>query len=312
MGHGEKSFRRYGRIFIILSLAASLAQPLAAEDLRIAAVQFEVSPELYDCSPTFEKAVTAIVESAVAKFDPDLVVFPEYTGVFASFFPFALPAEAADPVRALLSLDPGIREPRDFFLKYDPSVELDRIFGGIAKKHGIYILAGSYFAPVVRDTGFELRNRAVLYGPDGRRAYRQDKVFLTPYERDVLGISPGRMAESAGFEIDGTKLGLTICRDTFFEEWEKLFADVDVWIDIKANGQVFTKMQQENFRKALPERVDGADIPVGITVCLTGTFFDFLWQGRSSVIVSEENGGIATAAKAASASSQEILFFETD
>ena len=91
-------------------------------------------------------------------------------------------------------------------------------------------------------------------------------------------------------EKRGVRIGISICNDTFYEAWEPLFRDVDVWIDIKANNADFTDETRALFRRALPARISGAKGTIGITVCLGGTFLDLFWEGPSSIIEGASTG----------------------
>ena len=133
--------------------------------------------------------------------------------------------------------------------------------------------------------------------------------FLTPFERDLLGIEPGSIDDAHPFVIEGCSLGMTICRDTFFDEWHTVFEDVSAWIDIKANGEHYTQDTALLFRKALPERLTLSEVDQGATVCLTGSFLDLLWEGRSAFYRETSNGVIAVGT-ALGAKGEEILVDE--
>ena len=294
----------------------------AAQELQLTAVQLRIDPSMYASREAFETRIRRIVESAVEKYSPDLIVFPEYTGVFAAAFSCdtsilansgGVPDIIENPAEILKLLDPDAVSVGDFFSRHDPSADLDDVFGGAAHEFGVYILGGSYFAAVANIPGKRrrtaLKNRAVLYGPDGKRMYEQDKVYLTPFESGLLGLSAGSVDAAAGFSINGVDLGLTICRDTFFKEWEDHFSDADIWIDIKANGVPFDQEQRRVFRQALPARIASSGVAAGVTVCLTGSFLDLAWEGRSSVVVPEEPDGVSTVLKAESAVAQELIPF---
>jgi predicted amidohydrolase len=62
-----------------------------------------------------------------------------------------------------------------------------RVYGGIAKAFGMYIVAGSYF---VRGHDQELYNRAYLFGPTGALIGTQEKMELTSIE-ETWGIHRG-------------------------------------------------------------------------------------------------------------------------
>jgi predicted amidohydrolase len=180
----------------------------------------------------------------------------------------------------------------------------------LSREYGITIVAGSYFVPHVHGGGtIELRNRAFVVTPDRGVVYHQDKVFLTDFEREICGLSPGRV-EKGGFDLQGRRVVMTLCRDTFFPVWEQVFNHgVDLWIDIKANGVAFDKEQEEIFQRALPARLSDTQIPYGLTVCLTGRYLDLFWEGRSSFIKGEE-GSVFTLVESKTIDKEEVLVYQ--
>ena len=161
-------------------------------------------------------------------------------------------------------------------------------FGGeLAVKYDCYILSGSRF----NGRRNRLYNQAVVYNPQGRPYYRQEKHFLTDFEVQILGLNSGSMTSATGFEVKDYHINMTICRDTFLREWEEVLHEGDLWIDIKANGVEYTEDQEDLFSRALPARLGNTEVPYGITACLTGDFLDLFWEGESSFIYND-NGRI--------------------
>jgi len=113
--------------------------------------------------------------------------------------------------------------------------------------------------------------------------------------------------------VEGVEWAFSICRDTFFDDWQERFESADIWVDLKANGQDFTKETEVLFSHALPERIAEGPVELGATVCLTGEYLDLFWEGRSSVIEktdAREGPKVLLAVK--SPEEQEILFLEMD
>jgi predicted amidohydrolase len=282
---------RAARGTLLFALLLLAAPALPASGLRVAVVQFRVDPSTYASQESFRKAVTATVEQAVRGQGPDLVVFPEYTCVFLAMLPYARElqgaAGVADGLSRVQAVHPELGTLRDVFLAQSAAAQriLAGVFAPLARRHRVTIVAGSAFVAENSQGGREeLRNRAFVLGPDGRLLRAQDKVFLTDFERDVAGLSPGRIEDASPFVVAGARVCLTLCRDTFFAEWEDLFHGVDLWIDIKANAVPFTADEREDFRRALPARLPRAGVLHGITACLVGSFLDLTWEGESSVI----------------------------
>ena len=268
--------------------------------INVAVVQFRVSEKTYSSVEAFRNSIEEAVQEALTDSKPQLIIFPEYTSVFVSLIPFYRIIEGADTFAGafekLKALYPEMRSIRDVFMRQDgySRAVIDEVFGGLAARYHIYIIAGTYFHAT--GEGGELRNRELVYGPNGRVAYYQDKVFLTDFEREVLGLSPGKMEDAVGFRIGKLKIATTICRDTFFPVWSGIYSGYDLWIDIKANGVRYDAAEAERFLRALPARLKESKVPLGITDCLTGHFLDLFWEGESSVMtpyLAESDGAVA-------------------
>ena len=291
---------------------------LGAEDhrppLTVAAVQMHIDSGMYLSQDAFWTAIETPLARA-AENGADLVVFPEYLGVFYSLIPYAPLFQGASSMAealARLSRQRGTpASPIELFLSQGSMVEQAmQKWAGLSREYGITIVAGSYFVP--HDQGgetLELRNRAFVVAPDRGVVYYQDKVFLTDFEREICGLSPGRV-EKGGFDLQGRRVVMTLCRDTFFPVWEQVFTGgVDLWIDIKANGVAFDREQQEIFQRALPARLPGTPIPYGLTVCLTGRYLDLYWEGRSSLI-KNSGGRVCTVIEAKTFDEEELIVYQ--
>jgi predicted amidohydrolase len=284
-----------------------------SQDLRIAAVQLEIQRSDLRSFSAFRSHIEALVMRSIA-FKPDLIVFPEYTSVFLALIPYypviRASKSAEEGISRITSQDPLIGGFRDLFLFNSGLVEraMEEIFAAFARQYNVAILAGTYFAWSGEGREVRLVNRTVIFDQEGKTAYTQDKVFLTPFEEQLLGVSPGLLQEAAPVVLNGYRIGITICRDTFFRPWVEVHSGSDLWIDIKANGTAFTGEEQERFLRAVPARIAESDIPYGLTVCLTGTLLDLLWEGESSLVSKDLEQGFRFVEKATSASEEEILF----
>jgi predicted amidohydrolase len=259
-------------------------------------IQLGVDEELIASLDRFEAEVSQLLAEALpeeAAGGPEkgrLIVLPEYSNVFPALIPLAELLEqhgSWEAAAAAWTEEKGEGGLKDFFLQRAPWVRswMDRFYGEWAKDHRVWLLAGTYFAA----EGRELRNRAVLYGPDGRARYSQDKVYLTNFERSTLGISPGEQTAARIFRAAGLRCALTICRDSFFESWEERFSDARLWVDLKANGQRWSAQNRELFETALPERIAASGVPWGLTVTLVGELYGLVWEGPSSLVRGEHD-----------------------
>ena len=163
------------------NIALTKTKPPAGRKVRLASVHFRPSGK----SPQANCEEFAPLIEQAARQHADLVVLGEtltYYGTGKSF------AEIAEPV-------PG------------PSTDY---FGALAKKHGLYIVAGL----LERDEHL-IYNVAVLLGPDGTVTGKYRKVCL-PRGEIAGGIAPGK-----GYPVFSTrfgKLGMMVCYDGFFPE----------------------------------------------------------------------------------------------
>ena len=163
------------------NIALTKTKPPAGRKVRLASVHFRPSGK----SPHANCEEFAPLIDQAARQRADVVVLGEtltYYGTGKSF------AEIAEPV-------PG------------PSTDY---FGALAKKHGLYIVAGL----LERDEHL-IYNVAVLLGPDGTVTGKYRKVCL-PRGEIAGGIAPGN-----GYPVFSTrfgKLGIMVCYDGFFPE----------------------------------------------------------------------------------------------
>ena len=271
-------------------VTCAFGKPESGEKFTISAVQFSVEEDLYRSEKRFYRHVEAIIRREVEQNRPDLIVFPEYTSVFLALMPYYETVAAAESleegITRLYKKYPGVTSVRSIFLNdTDVFRRMDRIWGSLADDWDLFIAAGTAFVPEEDGSGkVGLRNRLFLYGPEGGLEYTQDKVYLTEFETEVVGVDSGSPDEARLVDLRGLPFAFTICRDTFFEVWEDRFEDAYVWLDVKANGTKYDEDQARNFETALPERIASSPVPFGITVCLTGSFLDLFWEGESSIV----------------------------
>lgn len=282
---------------------------LYSESLKVAAIQLEIHASTYRSYEQFKLEIENEVKEAVSIFNPDLILFPEYTSVFPAvtpYFDLIKPGESLVEIfNKINSRNPHIRSLKDLFLEEADNVDQFLTFWGeLAEKYSVTIVGGSYFAR----NNEQLNNRLIVFGPTGNRIYEQDKYFLTDFETDIIGLAGGSGEKPEGLTINGKKVVFTICRDTFLDRWESFYNGADLWIDIKANGVAFTPDQRDLFTRALPARMKNTDVDRGVTVCLTGDFLELFWEGESSY-VRKANDSVHTIITAEKINSNEQLYF---
>jgi predicted amidohydrolase len=301
-------------LFLLIVSLFSLSFTLSgasADELRIAVFQLEVTEELYESEEAFIIKAEEILEEA-SEMGADLLILPEYTHALLPLTEIAETVKASDSfeegIKILKKKHKGSFSLEKLLIRRSVYVRrlMDRIWGEGAVEYQLDILAGTYFA--ADEDG--LYNRGVFYDKNGEDVYVQDKIHLTPFEVAILGIDPGDPDEAALITVSDFKLGFSICRDTFFDDYNHLMEDADIWVDLKANGEEFTDQTIELFERALPAHVQSNEIPWGITACLNGSFLDLLWEGPSSVVsFSEKSSEPEQVHTASSAEEEELLLF---
>ncbi|MBI4472772.1 MAG: carbon-nitrogen hydrolase family protein [Acidobacteria bacterium] len=169
------------------------------ERIRVAALQYFIRPVT-----TFDQfcdQVTALVETAV-DYKCQLVVFPEYF------------------TTQLLTLG-NVKRPmpeqiRDLVKQVPRFVEM---IAGLARKHRVYIVAGSI--PVMGNDADGVYNRSFLFSRSGDFDF-QNKLHMTRFESEEWKISAGTGLKL--FEADFGKIAITICYDVEFPELARVAA----------------------------------------------------------------------------------------
>ena len=107
---------------------------------------------------------------------------------------------------------------------------IQQFLSDTAARLGIWLVGGT--VPLVSDSAAKVRNSCGLYGPDGRRIARYDKIHLFGLERgedrfnESATIEAGRTPVVA--DAAGLRLGLSICYDLRFPELYRLLSPVDL------------------------------------------------------------------------------------
>lgn len=192
---------------------ATAARPASAEPtLRVAAVQMVSAANVSD---NLARAEQLIGEAAAA--GARLVALPEH---------FALLGRGE---RDKLS----IREP-------DGAGPLQSFLSGQAAAHRIWLVGGTL--PLASANPGKVLNSSLVYGPDGRRVARYDKIHLFGFEHgserfdEAATIAPGRTpavfdldaTEPAGAPATAWRIGLSVCYDLRFPELYRTLGAVDL------------------------------------------------------------------------------------
>ncbi len=173
--------------------AAPLKRPVRT--IRVCAAQYLMRPiRSWD---EFEQQVTFFAMSADT-YHCHFLLMPELFTVQL----FSLMSTEIDAKTAVHQL-------ADYHEKYEA------LFKRLATQYGIYIIGGT--TPTERDG--HLYNVAHLFSPTGN-VYTQDKLHITPYERDYWDIQPGELLKI--FETPLGRIAIQVCYDIEFPEAARL------------------------------------------------------------------------------------------
>lgn len=163
--------------------------------VRVCAAQYEM--RRISSWENFEQQVDFFVATA-EQYNSHFLVFPElFTAQLFSMMPIdMIPTEA---VRELAGMT-------------DRYIEM---FVTRAKRSGLFIIGGSH--PVYEEG--EIRNVAHLFTPSGN-VYTQDKLHITPNEREEYGIQPGHGLHI--FDTGYARIAILICYDIEFPELARI------------------------------------------------------------------------------------------
>jgi len=176
-------------------------------------------------------------------------------------------------------------------------------FSQLARKYRIYIVAGSAPLPdFPLDPGGnvisykicskDIYNVSYFFGPDGRIIGRQKKVHLIPLEQSQgLDLTPGRIDEINTVATSFGTVGVAVCFDAFHEDVLQALAakGADILIQPSANPGPWNEWQQKDWLNGAWKAVqEHHEFRYAINPMMTGTLFDFRFEGQSSVITKAE------------------------
>lgn len=170
--------------------------------LKIAAAQYSLDPHnsLEDFKINVEKWVKEASDNKAR-----LLVFPEYGSIELVSL---LSEEVQKDLAQQLS---DIQNFRDEFIQ---------LYVELAKKYDVYIIAPSF--PWLETPDFFV-NRAFLINPNGLYSY-QDKQMMTRFEDEHWKVSTPKEKVLNSFDVDGVKVGISICFDVEFPDFARELA----------------------------------------------------------------------------------------
>jgi len=160
--------------------------------MRVAAIQTIAGGDVADNLAQSEALVAAAADEGAR-----LILLPEYFGI--------LGARATDKLAAR---EPDGAGPQQDFL------------ARMAREHHAILVGGS--VPIARAEPDRVRSACLVYGPDGVRMARYDKIHLFRFTKgaedydETRTIAPG--TEIVAFDAPCGRVGLSICYDVRFPE----------------------------------------------------------------------------------------------
>ncbi len=173
---------------------------MSSERFRVAAVQ-TLSGGDVDANL---RAIEPLVVDA-ARQGARLVALPEYFGVFG--------AHASDKVAVREADGAGVQQ---------------SFLSRVARDHGIWLIGGT--VPIAIADPTRVRSAALVFGPDGRRVARYDKIHLFAFSQGDERYDEGRTiepgTEPVAFDAPCGRVALSVCYDLRFPELYRRFCEV--------------------------------------------------------------------------------------
>lgn len=288
-----------------------------SDSVKVVAVQYKLEDHNYENAENFERSIDVLLTNA-AKYSPDLVVFPEYIGLFLAatslshqdrdFFYGVINSSATADYAKILIHGILLSQCRKMNKIYVDT------FSKMARKHKVFIAAGTI--PEC-DLKSNLYNVCFVFNPEGKIILRQQKMCLVPLEGpDGLSLSCGKTNEWGTFLIKGYRVGVLICLDAFKPDavYQTMRNNAEIIINPVANPEQYTPMVEHSFKSGLWTIVQNSkSVKYGVMSCLVGTSYPWFFEGQSAIIAktnlftADHTGYIQ---KARSSSDEELLFAE--
>ncbi len=282
--------------------------PLDGRKVRAAALQLEA--RLFKNPLDYVDAMHRRAREAAAA-GVHLAVFPEYNnlpllGILPGVEQAGEAAEAAGGAENGGAKGPVISL-EDVIHYVSPVLKplVHATFSTLAEAYGLYLMAGSF---LLSEDG-TVRNRAFLYGPDGRLIGSQDKAHLMPAE-EQFNVTRGDHFEA--FETGLGKLALPVCMDASYFETFRILEKMGVEIALLpiANAEPY------NYWLALRgiwPRLQESPL-YGVKSALVGRVPGFYFTGRAGIFAPMEltPDGSGVLAEVASSEAEGMAVAELD
>ena len=140
----------------------------------------------------------------------------------------------------------------------------------------------------------EVRNVAVLFGPDGTVLNETAKVHLIDLEGPSgLDLTPGRLADVTVAATPFGKVGTAICYDGFHNDvLDRLTGQgATIIVQPSFNPQPWTPAQETDWATGLWARLKGRPGLVGVNPMMAGHLSDVVSEGRTNIVAANAPGG---------------------
>jgi deaminated glutathione amidase len=175
------------------------ASPMKSEPMRVAAIQTIAGGNVAE-----NLAQAEVLVAAAAADGARLIVLPEYFGILGSHATDKLAVKESD----------GAGPQQDFLSR-------------MAREHRAYVVGGS--VPIASADPNRVRSACLVYGPDGARIARYDKMHLFRFSRGAEDYDETRTIEPGDapvtFDAPCGRVGLSICYDVRFPELYRALGD---------------------------------------------------------------------------------------
>jgi nitrilase len=163
-----------------------------SDSFKVAAIQMVSTPELQQ---NFDAAARLVAQAAGQ--GAQLVLLPEYWPIMG-------------------------RHERDKLAhaEADGSGPIQELMGALAREHRLWLVGGTL--PLQSAVSGKVLNTSLVYGPDGQRVARYDKIHLFNFVRGEENYDEARTieygSEVRSFEAPFGRVGLSVCYDLRFPE----------------------------------------------------------------------------------------------
>lgn len=107
---------------------------------------------------------------------------------------------------------------------------IQQFLSDTARRHGIWLAGGTL--PLATLSPDRVFNTSMVYGPDGARVARYDKIHLFNFQRGAESYDEGRSIragkQTVGFDTPAGRVGLSICYDLRFPELYRGLGEVSL------------------------------------------------------------------------------------